>query len=135
RPPSRSPLFPYTTLFRSAQRSASKVLHTIARGSRLTLPTTDTLRFFVWWKEPEGQRTDIDLAAVFFSADWKRLADVSYYNLKGWDSCHSGDITSAPKGAAEFIDVYLPTLREKGVRYVSMVIYSYTQQAFKDLPE
>jgi len=118
-----------------AQRSASKALHTIARGSRLTLPTTDTLRFFVWWKEPEGQRTDIDLAAVFFSADWKRLADVSYYNLKGWDSCHSGDITSAPKGAAEFIDVYLPTLREKGVRYVSMVIYSFTQQAFKDLPE
>ncbi len=118
-----------------AQRSASKSLHTIARGSRLTLPTTDTLRFFVWWKEPEGQRTDIDLAAVFFSADWKRLADVSYYNLKGWDSCHSGDITSAPNGAAEFIDVYLPTLREKGVRYVSMVIYSYTQQAFKDLPE
>jgi hypothetical protein len=118
-----------------AQRSASKALRTIARGSRLILPTTDTLRFFVWWKEPEGQRTDIDLAAVFFSADWKRLADVSYYNLKGWDSCHSGDITSAPKGAAEFIDVYLPTLREKGVRYVSMVIYSYTQQAFKDLPE
>ena len=118
-----------------AQRSASKALRTIARGSRLTLPTTGTLRFFVWWKEPEGQRTDIDLAAAFFSADWKRLADVSYYNLKGWDSSHSGDITSAPKGAAEFIDVYLPTLREKGVRYVSMVIYSYTQQAFKDMPE
>ena len=118
-----------------AQRSASKALRTIARGSRLTLPATDALRFFVWWKEPEGQRTDIDLAAVFFSADWKRLADVSYYNLKGWDSCHSGDITSAPMGAAEFIDVYLPTLREKGVRYVSMVIYSFTQQAFKDLPE
>jgi len=36
---------------------------------------------------------------------------VSYYNLKGWDSCHSGDITSAPKGAAEFIDVYLLTFR------------------------
>lgn len=118
-----------------AQRSASKALRTIARGSRLTLPTTETLRFFVWWKEPEGVRTDIDLAAVFFSADWKRLADVSYYNLKGWDSCHSGDITSAPTGAAEFIDVYLPTLRAKGVRYVSMVIYSFTQQAFKDLPE
>ena len=31
--------------------------------------------------------------------------------------------------------MYLPTLREKGVRYVGMVIYSFTQQAFKDLPE
>lgn len=118
-----------------AQRSASKALRTISRGSRLPLPNCDTLRFFVWWKEPEGQRTDIDLAAVFFGDDWKRLADVAYYNLKDWGSAHSGDITSAPNGAAEFIDIHMPTLREKGVRYVSMVIYSFTQQAFKDLPE
>lgn len=118
-----------------AQRSASKVLRTISRGSRLALPGCDTLRFFVWWKEPEGQRTDIDLAAVFFSDDWKRMGDVSYYNLKEWGSAHSGDITSAPNGAAEFIDLHMPTVREKGVRFVSMVIYSFTQQAFKDLPE
>lgn len=118
-----------------AQRSASKALRTIGRGSRLALPACDTLRFFVWWKEPEGERTDIDLAAVFFSDDWKRLGDVSYYNLKEWGCAHSGDITSAPDGAAEFIDLHMPTVREKGVRYVSMVIYSYTQQAFKDLPE
>lgn len=117
-----------------AQRSASKALGTISRGSRLALPTCDTLRFFVWWKDGKG-RTDIDLAAVFFSADWNRLADVAYYNLKDWGAAHSGDITSAPNGAAEFIDIHMPTLREKGVRYVSMVIYSYTQQAFKDLPE
>ncbi len=118
-----------------AQRSASKSLRTIARGSKLALPTMDTLRFFVWWKEPKGERTDIDLAAVFFGDDWKRLANISYHNLRGWDACHSGDRTSAPNGAAEFIDVYLPTLRDKGVRYISMVIYSFTQQAFKDLPE
>jgi hypothetical protein len=118
-----------------AQRSASKSLRTISRGSRLALPICDTLRFFVWWMEPEGERTDIDLAAVFFSSEWKRLGDVSYYNLKEWGSAHSGDITSAPKGAAEFIDLHMPTVQEKGVRYVSMVIYSYTQQAFKDLPE
>ena len=80
-------------------------------------------------------RTDIDLAAVFFSDEWKRLGDVSYYNLKDWDCAHSGDITSAPKGAAEFIDLYMPTVQEMGVRYVQMVIYSFTQQAFKDLPE
>src|SRR5262249_48970159 len=29
----------------------------------------------------------------------------------------------------------MPTVRDKGVRYVAMVIYSFTQQAFKDLPE
>jgi hypothetical protein len=118
-----------------AQRSASKALRTISRGSRLALPACDTIRFFVWWTEPKGERTDIDLAAVFFGGDWKRLGDVSYYNLKEWGSAHSGDITSAPDGAAEFIDLHLPTVREKGVRYVAMVIYSFTQQAFKDLPE
>lgn len=117
-----------------AQRSASKTLRTISRGSRLSLPTCDTLRFFVWWKDGDD-RTDIDLAAVFFSDDWKRMGDVSYYNLKERGSAHSGDITSAPHGAAEFIDLHIPTVQDKGVRYVSMVIYSYTQQAFKDLPE
>lgn len=118
-----------------AQRSASRALRTISRGSRLALPVCDTLRFFVWWTEPEGERTDIDLAAVFFSGEWKRLGDVSYYNLKEWGSAHSGDITSAPQGAAEFIDLHMPTVRAKGVRYVTMVIYSFTQQAFEDLPE
>jgi hypothetical protein len=118
-----------------AQRSASKTLRTISRGSRLALPACDTLRFFVWWKEPKEERTDIDLAAVFFSDDWKRMGDVAYYNLKEWGSAHSGDITSAPDGAAEFIDLHTPTVQEKGVRYVQMVIYSFTQQAFKDLPE
>src|SRR5258707_80320 len=118
----------------SAPRSASKTLRTISRGSRLALPTCDTLRFFVWWKDGDS-RTDIDLAAVFFSDDWKRLGDVSYYNLKEWGAAHSGDITSAPNGAAEFIDLHMPTDQEKGVRYVQMGIYSFMSQAFKDLPE
>lgn len=118
-----------------AQRSASKALRTISRGSRLALPACDTLRFFVWWKEPKDERTDIDLAAVFFGEDWMNLGEVAYHNLKGRGAAHSGDITSAPQGAAEFIDIHIPTLRENGVRYVSMVLYSFTQQAFKDLPE
>jgi hypothetical protein len=118
-----------------AQRSASKALRTIARGSRLALPDSSALRFFVWWLEPKGQRTDIDLAAVLFDRDFRRLADIAYYNLRDWGSAHSGDITSAPNGACEFIDVNIQTLLDKDVRYLQMVIYSYTQQAFKDLPE
>src|SRR5262249_28822408 len=118
-----------------AQRSASKTLRTIARGSRLAMPDSKVARFFVWWMEPKGQRTDIDLAAVLFDQDFKRLADLSYYNLKQWGCAHSGDVTSAPNGACEFIDADTDQLTEQGVRYVQMVIYSYTQQAFKDLPE
>jgi len=118
-----------------AQRSASKALRTIARGSRLAMPDSRVARFFVWWTEPKGQRTDIDLAAVLFDEDFKRLADVSYYNLEQWGCAHSGDVTSAPNGACEFIDADTDGLTGQGVRYVQMVIYSYTQQAFKDLPE
>jgi hypothetical protein len=118
-----------------AQRSASKALRTLARGSRLAMPDCKVVRFFVWWKEPAGERTDIDLAAVLFDADFKRLEDVSYYNLRQWGCAHSGDITSAPNGACEFIDADVEALVDKGVRYVQMVIYSFTQQAFKDLPE
>ena len=117
-----------------AQRSASKALRTITRGSRLPLPDCKVLRFFCWWKDGES-RTDIDLAAVFLDTNLKRLAEVTYYNLKAYDCAHSGDITSAPKGACEFIDANIDSLQQKGVRYVLMAIYSYTQQAFKDLPE
>jgi hypothetical protein len=59
-----------------ARRSASKALRTLARGSRLAIPDCKAVRFFVWWKEPKGDRTDIDLAAVLFDEDFKRLEDV-----------------------------------------------------------
>jgi hypothetical protein len=118
-----------------AQRSASKSLRTLVRGSRLAMPDSKAVRFFVWWKEPKGQRTDIDLAAVLFEENFCREADVAYYNLHDYGCAHSGDITSAPNGACEFIDVDVAFLTELGIRYVQMVIYSYTQQPFKDLPE
>jgi hypothetical protein len=117
-----------------AMRSASKSLRTLARGSRLALPKNDCVRFFLWWKNGE-ERVDIDLSAQLFSSDWRLLADVSYYNLRDFDCAHSGDITSAPKGACEFIDVNIPSVLERGVRYVVTAIYSFTSQPFCDLPE
>lgn len=117
-----------------ANRSASKALRTLARGSRLALPDADTMRFFLWWKDGR-QRTDIDLSAVLYDADFKYLDVLSYYNLKSFGGHHSGDITSAPKGAAEFIDVSLQKLRAGNVRYVVMSVNSYTSQPFYDLPE
>lgn len=45
-----------------SQRSASKALRTLVRGSRLPLPDCSTLRFFVWWKNGRS-RVDIDLSA------------------------------------------------------------------------
>ncbi|QIF06196.1 TerD family protein [Roseimicrobium sp. ORNL1] len=117
-----------------SQRSASKALHTVGRGSRMPLPDGDILRFFLWWKNGKG-RTDIDLSAALFSSSYRYIDILSYYNLKGFGGCHSGDIVDAPQGAAEFIDVEIPKLLTQGVRYVVMSINSYTQQFYCDLPE
>ncbi|MDY3552901.1 TerD family protein [Gemmata sp. JC717] len=117
-----------------SQRSASKSLRTLVRGSRLPLPECTTLRFFVWWKNGKS-RVDIDLSAVLYDADFGTVSQLTYYNLKDFGGHHSGDITDAPKGAAEFIDVSLAKCLERKVRYVVMCINSYTQQPYCDLPE
>lgn len=117
-----------------ALRSASKSLRTMARGTRIDMPDAPVVRFFLWWKNGKG-RTDIDLSCVFHDASWVRMGDVSYYNLRNTGCCHSGDITSAPNGACEFIDVDLKVVEARGVRYISMCLYSYTKQPYCELPE
>ena len=123
----------YTVPF--ATRSASKSFRTVGRGSRLPLPAgCRVLRFFVWWRNGK-ERTDIDLSAALFDADFGYRDVVSYYNLKGYGGVHSGDIVDAPNGASEFIDVTLDSVREQGVRYIVMALQSYTQQPYAELPE
>jgi hypothetical protein len=144
-----------------SQRSAAKALKTIVRGSKLNLDGDyDTIRFFIWWKNGTD-RTDLDLSAVILDENWNYLTDISYYNLKNFGGHHSGDITDAPKGAAEFIDISLSNvvkgcearsansvLRARNVwdydygspaiaggRYIVMCVNSYTTQPLCDLPE
>jgi hypothetical protein len=117
-----------------SQRSASKSLRTLVRGSRLPLPDCSTLRFFVWWKNGRS-RVDIDLSAAMYDADYQYVDTLAYYNLKTFGAHHSGDITDAPKGAAEFIDVDIARCLEKKVRHVVMVLNSFTEQPYCDLPE
>lgn len=117
-----------------SQRSASKALRTLTRGSRLPLTEARVLRFFIWWKNGSS-RTDIDLTASLFDHEQRHVGDLAYYNLKSFGGCHSGDIVDAPQGAAEFIDVEIERLLAHKVRYIIMMIASYTQQPYCDLPE
>jgi hypothetical protein len=118
-----------------SQRSASKSFRTLVRGSRVPLPKDCTvLRFFVWWKNGK-ERTDIDLSATTFDKDFCMKDVISYYNLRGYGGCHSGDIVDAPKGASEFIDITLKKGLEIGARFVVMTLTSYTEQPYCDLPE
>ncbi|MCM3783164.1 cytoplasmic protein [Neobacillus mesonae] len=123
-------------------RSASKALYTLPRASRVPLDPGETVRFFLWWKEglAGGRatgRVDIDLSSVLYSHNWSYLGHTSYTQLKSdvYQAAHSGDIVTAPDGAAEYIDLHLPSMRKHGVRYVVMTLNSFTSHAFKDLPE
>lgn len=117
-----------------AQRSASKALRTLVRGSRLPLPDARFVRMFLWWKNGRS-RTDVDLSAAFYDADFKYVDAIAYYQLKGYGAYHSGDIVDAPQGAAEFIDLDIDRLREAKVRFVVASLSCYTGQPYCDLPE
>ncbi len=117
-----------------AQRAASKALQTIAVGSRLALDVGNTVRFFIYWKDAESGRVDIDLSALVFDAEHVVKGTIAYYNLKEQYAVHSGDIVAAPEGASEFIDIDIAKAQAEGIRYVMMSINSYTQQNYCDLP-
>lgn len=117
-----------------SQRSASRTLRTLVRGSRLPLPDTPFIRLFIWWMNGRG-RADVDLSVVLYGPAFNFIEAVAYYNLRSFGAYHSGDIVDAPKGAAEFIDLELDRLRQKQVRFVVMSLNSYTLQPYCDLPE
>ncbi len=117
-----------------ALRSSSKSLRTIARGSRVQIPPAEVLRFFIWWRDGKA-RTDLDLSALVLNESFEYVTTLAYYNLKDIGGYHSGDITSAPQGASEFIDIEIDTFLQRQGRYVLMVVQSFTQQPYADLPE
>jgi len=118
------------------QRSTNKASKTVPRGSRISYGTDkDTLRFFIWWKEQENSRCDLDLSAVGLDDNFNEISTLSYYNLRGSYGCHSGDVTSAPNGASEFIDINQPQARRNGIRYIVVTVHSYTGQGFDGLDE
>ena len=119
----------------SALRSTSRSFKTVGRGSRVQVnPDSGCLRAFVYWK---GNGVDLDLAANFLDKDFCRLGNsVDYMTLKTNFACHSGDITSAPYGDSEFVDVSLPLLEkefDKKCKYIAFVVYSYSCHSFSDL--
>ncbi|MEO2210354.1 cytoplasmic protein [Paenibacillus amylolyticus] len=125
-----------------SQRSASKALHTIVRGSRVPMAEGDTIRFFNWWKEGDVDgkstgRVDIDLSAVMYDKEWNYVEHISYTNLRSsnYKAVHSGDIVTAPNGASEFIDLHIPSIVAYGGRYVVATLLSFTSHPYCDLPE
>lgn len=127
------------------QRSASESLVTLSRFSKIEFPEGNTIRFFLWWRDINEERVekyfdgrvDIDLSAVMYDTDWKYLEHVSYTHLRSskYQVVHSGDITSAPNGACEFLDLDIDSILKFGGRYVVISLLSYSGQPFDTIPE
>ena len=115
-------------------RKASPATLVLGRGSKVPLEMGKTLRLFVYWKDTAVE-TDLDLSLIQFGADLNYLGHVSWTRLKGDCIVHSGDIQSAPHGAAEFIDIDLAGLREKlkSCRYLAPQIHRYRGDTFAKL--
>jgi hypothetical protein len=150
-----SPIFKQFAIPESARTSSSSC-KTITRGSKLHLGANEdgikTIRVFTHWHNLaekdylRGNRVDIDLSAQFFDKNLTEINSVSWNTgLRGfgWDdslskdmyACHSGDITDAPNGATEYIDIGIKEAKDAGVKYVVIMDNLYCGSAWKDIPE
>lgn len=133
----------------TSERDASKqAKNPLTAGSRRLLKNNGVdnpiFRAFLLWKDIDTEEyahmntVDLDLSVSFYDEDFETVSECTYYNLKTKGdkhtyAYHSGDITSAPKGAAEYVDINVNKALDSGVRYLSMEVNSYSHQTFKEL--
>ncbi|TDD59307.1 hypothetical protein E1263_15420 [Kribbella antibiotica] len=120
-----------------SERGSSGSLRRMTRGSAVAIPPEESLRLFLHWVEPEGQRVDLDLSVAVFGEEWDFVGLCDYTRLRFDQEAlvHSGDLTSAPGpgGSTEFVDLDLRQLRRVGGRYVLPVVFSYNDVPFDRL--
>ncbi|WP_457029974.1 MXAN_6230/SCO0854 family RING domain-containing protein [Kitasatospora sp. P5_F3] len=122
-----------------AERAAARTLVSVPRGSRQRLPAGDRLRLFLHWMQPEHLRVDLDLSLALYDEDWRFTGLCDFTGLVHGDraAVHSGDFVSAPPpdGASEFIDLDLTRLAAGRSRYAVMIVFSYNDISFDQLPD
>lgn len=112
-------------------RKQSDGLMNISRGTRIKFDKSKTLRLFNYWKQSE-RSTDFDTSLIEFDKDMNYKGHVSYTNLSSDGIVHSGDLTSAPHGAVEFLDINMSALR-KDIKYLGIQVYLYSGEAFNQV--
>jgi hypothetical protein len=111
-------------------RATAAGLGVLPRGS-VSAVEGELLRFFVYWKETE-ERTDYDLSALLLHADYSTDEWLSYTSLTAVGGKHSGDVTEAPEGASEFIDLSLDRLRSP---FIVPQVNIYSGEGFEKVEE
>jgi hypothetical protein len=91
----------------------------------------ELLRFFVYWKQT-ARTTDYDLSALLLNGDYTTVSWLSYTNLRGVEGEHSGDITDAPDGASEFINLRLGAVR---AGYIVPQVNIFSGEGFEEVEE
>ncbi|MFF3444331.1 hypothetical protein [Streptosporangium sp. NPDC002721] len=77
----------------------------LPRGS-LSAVDGELLRFFVHWRQSE-RRTDYDLSALMLDDSYGNPQHISWTNYGNDFAEYSGDLTEAPDGASEFVNIRL----------------------------
>ncbi|MPY31462.1 TerD family protein [Streptomyces adustus] len=111
-------------------RATAAGLGVLPRGS-LSAVDGEQLRFFVYWKETE-QRTDFDLSALLLHADYSTDSWLSYTSLTAVGGQHSGDVTEAPEGASEFINLSLDRVRST---FIVPQVNIFAGEGFEEVEE
>ncbi len=101
----------------------------LPRGSRARV-TGELLRFFTYWRQT-ARRTDYDLSVLLLDERFHAAGQVSWTNYHHDGAVHSGDVTDAPDGATEFVDVPLSV----GGRYVVPQVNIYSGESFDEVAE
>ncbi|MFF2780026.1 hypothetical protein ACFVU3_34620 [Streptomyces sp. NPDC058052] len=90
-------------------RASSGGFGVLPRGS-VSPVDGELLRFFMYWKEAR-RTTDLDLSALLLDERYATVSWLSYTELTTVEGRHSGDVTEAPDGASEFIELRLGAVR------------------------
>ena len=108
--------------------SASSV--PMAKGSRFPIAeATEVVRLFIHWI---GR--DVDLSLVALDEALRYVDQISWNHLASTGFVHSGDVRFAPDGASEFIDVRIPQVLGRGIRYLAVSAISYQGPTFDSFP-
>ncbi|MFE4621108.1 hypothetical protein ACFRJ7_33920 [Streptomyces sp. NPDC056747] len=111
-------------------RAASAGLGVLPRGS-VSPVEGELLRFFTYWREAR-HTTDLDLSALVLDADYATVTWLSYTALADVEGRHSGDVTAAPDGASEFIDLRLGAVRGT---FIVPQVHVYSGEGFDQVAE
>lgn len=117
-----------------SEKSKSEGFRVLPRGSTFALdPVKKLLRFFVYWHQT-AEHTDYDLSVAFYDKDFQSMGYGSWTSLSGTGFRHSGDMTSAPNGATEFIEIDLKGV-DANIAYVVPTINIFTGETFAQCKE